>query len=296
MKDMDLASTATIDIAPDLSLRYLKVGSGPLLVLPHTIRTELAYFGSAIPQLTPHFTVYALDLPGHGRSDIERGANYTEPYFRNAVRRFIEQLDLSDVTLAGDSIGGVLALTVASEIPSRVRAVVASNPYDYDRFYGDGVRRGNLLANIVIGSFQIPIAGAIVATLENPLILGPILRGGLVDKRKLRLGLLMTFDWAGHRWGFREVERKTFAGWRSWSAARELYPSVRAPVVLVYGERDWSTDAERQRNANEIPGVRLITLPNSGHFTWLERPEALASIVKSLSDETHANQPTTKVS
>lgn len=279
MPNKSSATAKKIDLGRDLSLRYLNAGSGPPLVLLHTIRTELAYFQSALPYLTPNFTVYAIDLPGHGSSRIDRSASYTEPYFRDAIRRFIERLDLKDVTLCGESIGGVLALTVASEIPGRIRAVIASNPYDYDRYYGDGVRRGNLLANIIIGSFQIPLVGAIVAALENPLVLGPILRGGLVDKRKLPLSLLLSFDQTGRRWGFRNVERRTFAGWRSWSAARTLYVDVRVPVTLIYGERDWSSPAERQANADTIPGVRMFKLEKTGHFSWLERPEDMARLV-----------------
>ena len=45
-------------------LRYLKVGTGPLLLLLHTLRTQLDYFQRLIPKLTSHFTVYAVDLPG----------------------------------------------------------------------------------------------------------------------------------------------------------------------------------------------------------------------------------------
>ena len=47
-------------------LRYFTAGSGPALVLMHTIRTQLDYFHRVIPQLGDSFTVYALDLPRHG--------------------------------------------------------------------------------------------------------------------------------------------------------------------------------------------------------------------------------------
>ena len=62
-----------------VSLRYQKSGSGAPLVLMHTIRTQLEYFRELVPQLVPHFTVYAVDLPGHGRSSIDRSAAYDEP-------------------------------------------------------------------------------------------------------------------------------------------------------------------------------------------------------------------------
>ena len=160
-------------ISDALSLRYEKTGEGPPLVLMHTIRTQLEYFRSLAPALARSYTVYAIDLPGHGHSPIDPLAPLDEPYFRQGVMAFIEKLDLVDVTLVGESIGGALALTVAAAVPQRVRRVFAINPYDYETRFGDGIRRGNAFANFIIGSLQIPILGAINASLENKWVLGP---------------------------------------------------------------------------------------------------------------------------
>lgn len=268
-----------VRISDRMSLRYKKAGSGKPLVLMHTIRTQLEYFDKIVPILAQHFTVYAIDLAGHGYSSIDTHAAYDEPYFRAAVVSFIEKLDLRDVTLFGESIGAVLALTVASTLPDRVEAVVASNPYDYDRRYGDGVRRGNMFANIVIGSYAVPFFGAVNAALENNLFLSWVLSGGFYDKRNLPRDLLSEFDRVGRRRGYRYVERKTFAGWRSWSAARAHYKDLKVPVTFIYGDHDWSTPEERRRNADELPKARLITLQQTGHFATLERPRRIADVI-----------------
>ena len=268
-----------VRISDRMSLRYKKAGSGNPLVLMHTIRTQLEYFDKIVPILAQHFTVYAIDLAGHGYSSIDTHAAYDEPYFRAAVVSFIEKLDLRDVTLFGESIGAVLALTVASTLPDRVEAVVASNPYDYDRRYGDGVRRGNMFANIVIGSYAVPFFGAVNAALENNLFLSWVLSGGFYDKRNLPRDLLSEFDRVGRRRGYRYVERKTFASWRSWSAARAHYKDLKVPVTFIYGDHDWSTPEERRRNADELPKARLITLQQTGHFATLERPRRIADVI-----------------
>jgi pimeloyl-ACP methyl ester carboxylesterase len=57
-----------LKISDALSLRFQKIGTGPPLLLIHTIRTQLAYFRSLAPLLARSHTVYAIDLPGHGRS------------------------------------------------------------------------------------------------------------------------------------------------------------------------------------------------------------------------------------
>jgi hypothetical protein len=88
-----------LQISPKLSLRFQKTGSGSPLVLMHTIRTQLEYFRSLAPILAESYTVYAMDLPGHGRSPIDSDAAFDEPYLRQGVIGFLEKLNVTDVTL-----------------------------------------------------------------------------------------------------------------------------------------------------------------------------------------------------
>lgn len=274
-----IGQVSDIQIDDGRTLRFLKTGNGAPLILMHTIRTQLDYFQEVIPLLAQHYTVYAIDLPGHGYSSIDTKANYDEPYLRSAVVAFIEKLDLREVTLVGESIGAVLALTVASALPDRIKAVVSSNTYDYDTRYGDGVRRGNFFANVILGNFAIPALGAVFAALENKLLLGIIMRGGLRTKRWMPNQLLTEFDRVGRRKGYRHVERSTFEGWRSWGKARSNYAAVKAPVKLIYGEHDWSTLDERKRTAKELGGVAITTIANTGHFAFVDNPSKLVELV-----------------
>ena len=272
-----------LQISNELALRYEKTGEGPPLVLMHTIRTQLEYFRSLAPLLARSHTVYAIDLPGHGHSPIDPSAKFDEPYFRQAVIRFIEALNLSAVTLVGESIGGALALTVAASLPQRVQRVYAINPYDYETRYGDGIRRGNWFSNLIIGSVQIPVLGAINASLENKLVLGKIMGGGYHDPRKLPADLLAEFDEVAHRPGYKRMARKVLAGWRSWSKARDYYRQISAPVTLVYGDSDWSRPDERERTRSLIPSLipasQMVTLKNTGHFSAVENPTELARVI-----------------
>src|SRR5439155_11340432 len=50
-------------LADGTRLRYLKAGSGPALILLHTVRTQLDQFQLVIPKISHAFTVYAIDMP-----------------------------------------------------------------------------------------------------------------------------------------------------------------------------------------------------------------------------------------
>src|SRR5205823_6468528 len=104
-------------------LRYLKVGEGPVLLLLHTLRTQLDLFHKVIPELARSFTVYALDYPGHGYSDIPDGS-YDADFFVKYVNGFLEKLDLIGVTLSGVSIGASISLIIAARRNPRVVRVV----------------------------------------------------------------------------------------------------------------------------------------------------------------------------
>ena len=94
-------------------LRYLVAGSGPPLVLLHTLRTQLDLFQRVIPALARRYQVYALDLPGHGHSDIP-AAEYTADLFIDAVAGFLQQLEIEQAVLVGESIGATIALGLAA--------------------------------------------------------------------------------------------------------------------------------------------------------------------------------------
>jgi pimeloyl-ACP methyl ester carboxylesterase len=261
-------------------VRFLKTGSGPPLILLHTVRTQLDHFQLVIPRLLHAFTVYAIDMPGMGWSDIVPGASYTEPALRHALVQFVTTLDLVGLTLAGESMGATVSLTASTELKDRVRSIVAFNPYDYP----GGVARANRLASIYIGSACLAGIGPIVVRMENKPVLGAVLQGGLVDGAKLPDHYLAELRRVGRRRGYPRVAREVFGNVESMVAARAHYDRVTAPVTLIYGDHDWSRLSEREADLALLRGARSITLPATGHFAALEQPARVAEILLENAD------------
>jgi pimeloyl-ACP methyl ester carboxylesterase len=261
---------------PDGSrLRYYTAGTGPSLVLIHTVRTQLDYFQRVIPLLWDRYTVYALDLPGMGWSDIVPSARYEEPELRAAVVEFASGLSLHGVTLAGESLGAALALSASIDLGNRVSRVVAFNSYDYP----SGLERGNWLARFIITTVRLPGLGPAFASLEPRPIMRAVLHGGFVDKNKLPEDFLLELLRSGRRKGYPSVARAIYRSLKGFNRARRRYPEVSAPVTLVYSDRDWSRPAERDQVASSLADVQRITLPRAGHFSSLERPDDVARIL-----------------
>jgi pimeloyl-ACP methyl ester carboxylesterase len=259
-------------------LRYLAAGTGAPLVLLHTVRTQAEHFRHLIPLVQERYAVYALDLPGMGYSQIVPGAAYDEPAMRAAVERLVTQLDLRDVTLLGESMGAVLALTAAADLPERVRRVLAVNAYDY----AGGIARSSLLARLIVAGVLAPGIGRQFAQLEPRPILRAVLRGGVVDATALREDYVDELLTVGRRADYPIVARAVYANLSSLVAARARYREVTAPVHLVYGEKDWSRSSDRQANRKLLPSAAFTQVPKAGHFIALERPDVPADLLNSV--------------
>jgi pimeloyl-ACP methyl ester carboxylesterase len=259
-----------------ITVRYLKTGTGPNLVLLHTLRTQLDIFEKMVPELAKHFTVYAYDYPGHGWSDIPKAAYAPEDFYKWTAA-FLEALDISEAVAVGISIGGTIALVLAARHNPRITNVIAVNPYDY--WPAGGLRKSSLTARLVLTFSEVPVLGATFMRLRNRLVSDRIFEGGLASRDALPKELAREFYDVGARPGHYQGFLSLLAHERLWPKARKEYPNIKVPVLLVYGDQDWAPNRERERTRSLIPGVVTEAVRNGSHFLPLERPQEMLRLI-----------------
>src|SRR5437773_7356233 len=95
-----------------LALNYLVEGRGPAVVLVHGLGGFAESWRHNIDALAARATVYAIDLPGFGRSARPR-TTYRLTYFARALHGFMETLGLPQASLIGHSLGAAVCVTYA---------------------------------------------------------------------------------------------------------------------------------------------------------------------------------------
>jgi pimeloyl-ACP methyl ester carboxylesterase len=111
--------------ASHVRVHYYAGGSGSPIVMVHGLGGRAEDWAALMPQLVrDHHRVYALDLPGYGRSDWPANAAYSIPEQTALVEAFLDNRHLARTDLAGWSMGGWLAMRLALDQPQRIRRLV----------------------------------------------------------------------------------------------------------------------------------------------------------------------------
>jgi pimeloyl-ACP methyl ester carboxylesterase len=111
-------------------IHYLDEGSGPALLLVSAGQWSFM-FRDVILRLRAQFRCLTLDFPGCGLSPDTPGHDYSVPANAQILERFIDALDLQDVTMAVHDVGGPIGFLAAAESPQRFRALVISNTFGW---------------------------------------------------------------------------------------------------------------------------------------------------------------------
>ncbi len=95
----------------------------PVVVLSHSLATNLDLWNYQLPLLARRFRVLLYDLRGHGASDAP-GDNYTLQELASDVAGLLDHLELSRAAFVGISIGGMIGQHFALEFPEKLSALI----------------------------------------------------------------------------------------------------------------------------------------------------------------------------
>jgi pimeloyl-ACP methyl ester carboxylesterase len=272
-------------------------GSGPPMVLVHGLGGSLSNWMAAAPSLARSHRVFALDLPGFGRTP-PAGRSLSVEAQAATVGSFADRVAGSaPCVLVGNSMGGMISLILAARRPALVsRLVLVGSVLPWAPHVGDPVVTAMFLAYATPGLGPLALrsrrrmsprryvreflslCGVDISHLSPDVVDAMI---DIVEYRR-------TTGWAEA--AFLEAARSIMRWTVRPARHKALLAEVRCPTLVVHGTRDRLVSVKLARAAAKLyPRWDVEILEGVGHVPQLQVPERFAALVTSwLSRETRA--------
>lgn len=243
---------------------YLEGGRGDPLLLLHGFGATSDNWLLLAKELTPHFRVIALDLPGYGASDRYPSAVYSLGAQLKRIDRFVRALGLTRFHLGGNSMGGYLAAHYAREHPAEVQSlwllapagVVSAEPSEVLM----ALERGE---NLLLVNSESDFARVIELC--------------FVDPPYMPKGFLQVF--AARSMADAEFHARLFDElFRDPHPFEDSLTTLTTPTLITWGERDRILHASGAPILQALlPTSELQLLPDTGHVPMVEKPRECAA-------------------
>jgi len=269
-----------VDVADGGRIHVVERGQGPPLVLLHGIMLSSALWVHQLRDLADHHRVIAIDLRGHGQS-LPGATGSGVEILAADVRAVLEALAVEHAVLVGHSMGGMVALQLATSLPIEERRLRIA---------------GIVLTSTTAGPFATLPGFTGVARVTGPptaraLLIGERFGAKALPSRDLRWWLTrlgfgadapavqVRFVEAMHR----GTPSRTLADLIGSLATFDLSSKLGAldlPVLVVVGSHDKLTAPRlARRMAGALPEAALVELPRCGHMPMLERRHEFSRLV-----------------
>jgi pimeloyl-ACP methyl ester carboxylesterase len=257
---------------------FIKVGSGPALLLLHGLGCDHTTWQPVISSLARRYTVIAPDLLGHGRSAKPR-ADYSVGGYANGMRDLLTVLGIDRVTVVGHSFGGGVAMQFAYQFPERTERLVLVAP-------------GGLGPEVTpaIRAITLPGFDQAMALLTLPgyrhvakLLLRALASSGISRARDLDevAEIVDSFKDKRARAAIRHVV-SAVVDWRGQvvTMADRAYLTQAMPMCVVWGSDDAVIPVRHASLAAELaPSATVEVIANAGHFPHKDHPHRFVKIV-----------------
>jgi len=278
---LDLPPLRTLDIDGPLAYREWDGPSGTTFVLLHGLGGSHLSWVQVAPGLSGLGRVLTPDLPGFGRSPMAgRPTRLMDQ--RQWLARFLGEVVTGPVVLAGNSMGGVVALLEAALEPERVAGVILSSSV----FPMSGGPIPNPLVLGAFAAYDVPKLGEmVVKTRSAAFDPETFVRVGLriltadpssipddvIEANAELIADLRTDPEAPA--AFLEAARSITAYVRSPTAGRRAMSNVRSPVLVIHGRKDRFVPVGYAEIALvTYPSWRGRLLAGVGHVPQMETP------------------------
>jgi pimeloyl-ACP methyl ester carboxylesterase len=264
---------------PGRRVSTLTMGAGPDVLLLHGLGGAKSSFFDTAAALSKSYRVHALDLPGFGSSSKPATAPYTARWFAETVRETMDALGIARAHVAGNSMGGRVAIELGLRHPERVAGLALLCPAVafVKRTYHPIVRA--LRPELGLLPHQLrrdKVTEHFWSLFADPDAIDPSVADVVVDEFQ------RIYSSAGGRIAFLAAARNIYLDapyGRNGFYGR--LAQLEAPSLFVWGSHDRVIPpAFAQHVARWLPSAEQIVLERCGHVPQVEHPEQTIGLLE----------------
>ena len=260
---------------------FIKCGSGPAIVLIHGVGLRAEAWLHQLDVLSQTNTVYAIDMPGHGESDLLVKTQNTDlSNYVDSIAPFIEQEVKQPVIMMGHSMGAMITLQFASRYPKLCRGAVALNAV---------YRRTEQARNAVQERAQNMLNNPKSVAVKTPILrwFGENPQGVQREMAKLCASWLENASTVGYAIAYDVFSRND-------GPLDDDLAKLHVPVAFVTGDLDSNSSAEMSRKMAALtPQGNAHVIEDAHHMAQLthvnEVNKILTDFVNQIETKTHRN-------
>jgi pimeloyl-ACP methyl ester carboxylesterase len=250
-----------------IDVHFVEAGKGPPILFLHGLGGYWRDWSANLPAFAANFRVLAMDFPGFGESDKPE-VRYSIEWLTEVVEKFLQEQEIDQVNLVGHSMGGVVALNVASQPKSRVKKLVIADAVGI----GD---KSEFLAYTMSKKIMGPDTAwePVENFLKNQF---RAMADDLIEKQKPQtareLFESLRIPITGQPLLPMTPELQMIASIFDFDIRPKL-ASIRQPTLILWGAKDpVASPQDASLLQTRIPSSILIFLPNSAHSPMMENP------------------------
>lgn len=259
-------------------VHYIDEGSGPVLLIVHGTPEWSFGYRDLIKELRTFFRCVAIDLLGFGLSDKNPNADYSCKAHATRLEKFINNLQLYNITIIANDFGGGISLPYAINHPGNVHSIILFNTWMWSlkndsHFSGPAKMMNSWLGKMLYLTFNFPVNVIMPSAFGNKKLLTPevhqhykkaLPKGERTAAYAFAKELMSASDWWESYW-------------------QQLDVLKNKPFLFFWGMKDKFVPAKvLEKWRSKLPEAKVVKYEDAGHFVQEEKAVEMGREIRSF--------------
>jgi pimeloyl-ACP methyl ester carboxylesterase len=259
-------------------VHYVDEGQGEVILFAHGTPEWSFGYRELIKELRKHFRCIAMDMVGFGLSEKPVDGNYTCEAHASRLEKFIDVLNLKNITIVANDFGGGIAMSYVLSHPENIRKVFLFNTWMWSlnndkHFSAPAKIMNSWIGKMLYLKFNFPVNVIMPSAFGNKKLLNKPVHEHY--KNALPLGQRLA------PYAFAKEILAASAWWENlWQQLDKVDPKR---FLIFWGLRDkFIPSSNLEKWKSKLPEAKFMTFETAGHFVQEENAQEMITEIRNF--------------